>query len=355
MIEIIKNFNISGELLKFDGIKNGLVNKTYLVETSTNKYILQRINNFVFKNPVIVMNNIELITSQLKMKKIKTLNIVYTKDFKNIYYDQKDKGFYRMYDFLTTMENVNVKNYEISLEVGKVIGEFQNILSICNTNELKETITDFHNAPKRLKKLRKVYSSLKDDDDRKIKATKLYEFIINNEEKISIIQKKIDKGIIPIRIAHNDTKLNNVMFDKTSKKAVALIDLDTVMPGTILFDYADAIRTTASISNEDEKNIDLIGFDDKVFTSLSIGYLSKMYYILTNDELCNMINSIEVIIIECAIRFLTDFLERDIYFKIDYPDHNYIRAINQIELFKCCIEKEEMWSQIIKRILTKLN
>lgn len=355
MMEVINNFNINGEIVKFDNIKNGLVNKTYLVETSTNKYILQKINNFVFKNPITVMNNIELITAELKMKNLKTLNIVYTKDCKNIYYDVKNASFYRMYDYLASLENIDDKNCKTSLEVGKAIGEFQNILSICDTDSLKETISDFHNAPKRLEKLKKVYNILKDDDERKQKVTSLYDYILKNQEKVNLIQEKIDKGIIPIRIAHNDTKLNNVMFDKTSKKAVALIDLDTVMPGSILFDFGDAIRTTASNCSEDETNIDLVGFDDKLFTSLSVGYLSKMYYILTNDEVSNMINAIEVIIIECAIRFLTDYLERDVYFKIDYPSHNYVRAINQIKLFECCIEKETKWTKIIKKILDKLN
>lgn len=355
MMDIVNNFKIDGKPVKLEKFKNGLINKTFLVKTTKCKYILQKINEYVFKNPFIVMDNIDLITSQLQNRNIKTLNIIRTTDNKNIYFDEETTSYYRMYDFLNEMENINEKNYYTSLEVGKAIGKFQNNLSRCETYNLKETIKDFHNTPKRLDYLTKVYQSLPNNNIRKLKSKNLYDYIIGNKDKITKIQEQIDMGIIPIRIAHNDTKLNNVMFDKKTSKAVAMIDLDTVMPGTILFDFGDAVRTTASVVDEDEQNFDLIEFDDKLFSSLVTGYLSQMYDVLTIDEVNNLICAVETIIMECAIRFLTDYLENDIYFKIEYDEHNFVRATNQVILFTKCVKKEKKWENIINILMNKFN
>ncbi len=353
-MEIVNNFNIVGQINKIEPIKNGLVNKTYLVETSKCKYILQRINNYVFKNPILVMNNIELITNKLKLNNVETLNIIKTLDNNNIYIDNLNESYYRMYDYLNTMEQVSNNDYHSCLGVGKTIGEFQKILSNTDIKLLKVTIDDFHNTPKRLNKLINLFNSVNDSNIRKQKSTWIYDYIIKNKDKVNIIQEKINNGLIPIRIAHNDTKLNNVMFDKITKKAVALIDLDTVMPGSVLFDYGDAIRTCASNSVEDDLDISLINFNDKLFASFTVGYLSKMYNVLTKEEINLLVNSVETITLECAIRFLTDYLENDVYFKIDYPEHNLVRAINQIILFNSCLFNEKRWQVLINDILNRL-
>ncbi len=355
MLEIASKFNLEGNPLVVKNYANGLVNKTYLVETTKDKYILQRINNYVFKNPLKVMNNIELITRQLKEKNIPTLSIVYTKDLKNIYYDKSDNSYYRMYTFLNTMENVNEKNYHVNLEVGKAIGEFQSILVTCDTTSLDETIRDFHNTPLRLKRLEEVFQGLNNSNLRKQKSTSIYNYLLSQQAKISSIQHKIDNGIIPIRIAHNDTKLSNIMFDKTTKKALALVDLDTVMPGTVLFDYADAVRTTSSTVNETETDLSKIELDSSKFVALTIGYLSKMHNVLNQEELNSLFDAVETIILECSIRFLTDYLENDCYFKIDYPEQNYDRAINQLTLYLKCLDKETKFQKLVKLIINTMK
>ncbi len=354
MLEIVDKFNLEGNPLIVKNYANGLVNKTYLVETTKHKYILQRINNYVFKNPLKVMNNIELITRQLKEKNIPTLSIVYTKDSKNIYYDKSDNSYYRMYKFLTTMENVVDKTSHVNLEVGKAIGEFQSILATCDTTNLDETIINFHNTPLRLRRLKEVYTRLDSSNSRKQKSALIYHFLISQVDIISVIQQKIDKGLIPIRIAHNDTKLSNIMFDKNTKKALALVDLDTVMPGTALFDYADAVRTTASTACEAEKELSKVDIDDAKFVALTIGYLSKMHNVLNHEELDCLFVSVETIIMECCIRFLTDYLENDTYFKIDYDEQNYDRAINQLTLYTRCLNKKEKYEKLIKLIIKRL-
>lgn len=355
MLEIASKFNLEGSPLVVKNYANGLVNKTYLVETTKHKYILQRINNYVFKNPLKVMNNIELITRQLKEKNIPTLSIVYTKDLKNIYYDKSDNSYYRMYNFLNTMENVNDKSCQINLEVGKAIGEFQSILATCDTTNLNETIRDFHNTPLRLDRLEEVFQTLDSTNIRKQKSSKIYYYLISQREKISFIQHKIDKGIIPIRIAHNDTKLSNIMFDKNTKKALALVDLDTVMPGTVLFDYADAIRTTSSTVHETEKDLSKVDLDSSKFVALTVGYLSKMHTVLNQAELNSLFDAVETIILECSIRFLTDYLENDSYFKIDYFEQNYDRAINQLTLYMKCLDKETKFQELVKLIIKRLQ
>lgn len=353
MLEIANKFSLEGNLVSVKNYANGLVNKTFLVETTKRKYILQRINSYVFKNPLKVMNNIELITTQLCKRRIPSLQIIYTKDEKNVYYDKSDSSYYRMYNFLDTMENMTERSNYVNLEVGKAIGEFQSILSKCDTSNLVETIKDFHNTPLRLKHLERSFISLDNSSKRKQKSSPLYYYIIKEKEKISQIQQKIDKGKIPLRIAHNDTKLSNIMFDKMTKKACALVDLDTVMPGTVLFDYGDAVRTSASTVAETSTDLGLIDIDEKKFCSLTIGYLSKMYNVLSDEELDSLYNAVETIILECSMRFLTDYLENDNYFKIDYPEQNYDRALNQLTLYGKCLMKEEKLKKMTKVILNR--
>ena len=253
------------------------------------------------------------------------------------------------------MENVNDKSYQINLEVGKAIGEFQSILATCDTTNLNETIRDFHNTPLRLDRLEEVFQTLDSTNIRKQKSSKIYYYLISQREKISFIQHKIDKGIIPIRIAHNDTKLSNIMFDKNTKKALALVDLDTVMPGTVLFDYADAIRTTSSTVHETEKDLSKVDLDSSKFVALTVGYLSKMHNVLNQAELNSLFDAVETIILECSIRFLTDYLENDSYFKIDYFEQNYDRAINQLTLYMKCLDKETKFQELVKLIIKRLQ
>lgn len=348
MIDIANQFSIDGKVLKVEDYANGLVNKTYLIVTTKKKYLMQKINHYVFRKPDLLMNNIFLITNYLKEKGIMTLSLITTK--KNELYYQDEKGYYRCYEFVEQAENIHKQSKRSSYEIGKVIGEFQSELSFLNPNLLVETIHDFHHTPKRIEKLKKVYLSSQTNLKRKEKVRVLYEYIMSQTAYISQIQLEVDKGLIPLHIVHNDTKMNNILFDKKTKKAVCLVDLDTVMPGIALFDYADAVRTTAASVKEDEVQLDKITFKDDDFVFLTVGYLSQMKNRLTEMEIEHLVQAIGTITLECAIRFLTDYLENDIYFKTDYTEHNYYRALNQVKLYQEFRKKEEKWTQVIQKI-----
>lgn len=352
MKKIVKKFLIKEPLVTVADYANGLVNKTFLVETINNKYILQRINKYVFKNPADVMNNIVKITKHLQRKNQSTLSIVKTNDGRSFYYD--GENYYRCYRYLEGKKSYETaSDYHQCLEAGRIIGKFQGLLRDLKPQMLSETIVDFHNTPKRIAQLEEAF--FKCQNFAKISETKeLVSYIVDKKDIISQIQTEIDKGIIPIRIVHNDTKINNIMFN-LDNKASCLVDLDTVMPGIALFDYADAIRTTASLTKEDETNIDLIGFNDQYFASLTVGYLSQMLDELTDIELSLLFNAIVTITLECAARFLTDYLKDDIYFKTDYPTHNLERAKSQLRLCEILFAKEEAWNEIIKQIVNHLR
>lgn len=353
MKDIIKNFKIKGKLIKISEVKNGLVNKTYLIKTNKALYLLQKINHYVFKNPDKLMHNINIVTKHLNKKRTRTLEIIKTIDNKLYYYD--DVNYYRIYKYIVDLKNVEVINNKTVLEVGKTIGKFQLELMDLNHDLLFETIPNFHNFISRINDLIKSYEKCNFYDIRKFKGTKYYNYIISNSQKNMLIQEKIKKGDIPLRITHNDTKLNNILFDKLNNLGVCLIDLDTVMPGSILFDYADACRSSIVTVDENSLDIDNIDLDDSKFVSLTIGYLSKIKDRLTKEETNLLVDAIGTIVIECATRFLTDYFNHDIYFKIDYEEQNLDRAINQLKLYECFLKKEEYYKSLVKIILRRLN
>ena len=313
MKQIVRKFNIEGKVNNITSLFGGLINKTYLVETDKKKYLLQRINKYVFNNPIDVMSNISKITQHIKEKHEPTINIIKSNDKD---YCIVNDEYYRLYDYMDKCCNNCNHNYSTCLEAGKAVGKFQYLLFDFNPLELVETIHNFHNLSSRIEQLKIAYHKLPDDDERKIQCEYLYSYIIKEANNNKSVEDKIENGIIPIRIVHNDTKLNNIMFDKKTNKAITLIDLDTVMPGSILYDYGDMIRATSTYNDENETNTDNIKYDDQLFIALTIGYLSKMYDKITYDEVKELVNVIGVITLECSSRFLTDYLSYDKYFII---------------------------------------
>lgn len=353
MENIIEKFKIQGCIKKIEENKNGLVNKSYIVSTTTNQYLIQIINHYVFENVEGLMNNIYKVTTELKRKGKVTLDIVMTTDNKTYYYDKLEHKYYRMFKFLEGLKNVDLNNDLVVIEAGKTIGNFQLNLSDYDYLELIDTIKDFHNIESRVIKLIKSYNNENVEIIRKIKSREMFNHIIKRYQKFTIINDKINKGIIPIRIAHNDTKLNNIMFDKNNI-GVCLVDLDTVMPGTILFDFGDAVRSICSSTNEDDFNLDEIDLVDQRFVYLCIGYLSKTYQFITKEEVDLLVNAVGTIILECAIRFLTDYLDNDIYFKTEYDEHNFDRASNQFKLYEKFIEKETLYTNLLDSIYSRM-
>ena len=338
MIKVLNHYAFKDNVKDIKPYGNGNINKTYLVETFGNdKYILQEINTKVFKKPKEVMKNIEMVTTHIRNAHIENnlssdnavLEIVYTNN--NDSYVKINHQYWRAYKFVNNSETYETtEDPNLFKQVGIAIGAFQKFLNDFEPNKLFVTIPDFHNTPKRYEALCKAIES--DKYNRAIDVFHEIKFIYDRKDRLSIITDALDNDEIPIRVSHNDTKLNNVMIDKTTKKAVCIIDLDTVMPGSVLYDFGDAIRIGASASNEDESDLSKIKLDLPLFEAFTEGFLSEMSEILTDTEKKLLVDSVWVITMEITIRFLTDYLNNDQYFRIDYPKHNLTRVYAQMKL-----------------------
>lgn len=364
ILEIIKNFKFNGTLTKIEENNQGNINTSYILTFTNNnkitKYILQKINSFVFKDPLSILNNIELVIDHINktntlQTNYKTITFIKTKNNESIYKHVNNCKieYYRAYQYIEnsiSYNNLNeAKNNKklIAYNAGKTIGYFHKLLDTLPINNFSETIQNFHNTPLYFNKLQ---TSIKDN---KIN-NKLLDEISSRIEKYSSIYNNLGKTI-PIKITHNDTKLNNILFDKQTFNGLALIDLDTIMPGSRLFDIGDGVRSTCANCNEDETNENLIFLDMDLTKEYINGYLSETYNILEQEELNNITNAIKTITYELAIRFLTDFLNGNIYFKIAYQNHNFDRFKNQFILLKDIERKSSEIEKYIKNIYNQLK
>ena len=342
--QILNNYNIDGELVRVEQNNSGNINKTYIATFLNNgeskKYLVQKINTNVFPEPYKLMSNIEKVTKFIKKEQLKgkdnehkTLDVIKTNKNELLCEVGEDKEYYRIYEFIENAIAYNYStDYEIVKKTGEAFGNFQKMLSNYPMNQLEETIKDFHNTKKRLQQL---YKDIKiDSKNRATEVAELIVFILKREDICAMIIDKLETGEIPLRVTHNDTKVNNVLMNKKTKDYLAVIDLDTVMPGSLLFDYGDGIRSTASNAKEDETELSKVYINLDLFEAYTDGYMSEMADNLTDEELSLMGESIRIITLELGIRFLNDYINGDTYFKIEYDKHNLDRAINQLALVK---------------------
>lgn len=344
--EVVKQFAITSDIAPYG---NGHINDTYCVGTP--RLILQRINTNIFKDPDGLMENIENVTAFLR-KKIQaeggnpdreTLTVIKTVDGKNCY-KHDDNNVFRMYIFIEHTKSIeNDKTYDDLYEAGLGFGRFQRMLEDFPVEILHETIPDFHNTPKRVEALKKAIeenlAGRRDSVQEEIK------FALEKSAFADRVVKGMEAGKIPMRVTHNDTKINNILFDEKTGKAVSVIDLDTVMPGSMLYDFGDALRMGGSTGAEDETDLSKVNFDAKAFESFAKGYIAEMKDSLTDDELKLLPFSVKLLTYECGIRFLTDYLNGDTYFKIHREHHNLDRARNQ---FKLVADLENMEEELLK-------
>ena len=346
--DIISNFNIEGEMINCDVVNAGNINSTYIVSMQQKdgtilKYLLQKINAKVFNESSILMKNIENVTNYLEMQMRKNhddahqvLKVIHTKNGKSLCNIKKESGerdYYRVYKYIDdAISYDNSKNKDVVYYTGKAFGNFQRLLKDYPIKRLTETIKDFHDTEKRYNKL--MDDIIIDSEDRVIEVAPEIVFLLKHEEYYSLIMDELGTPAIPLRVTHNDTKVNNVLMNKDSSDFLAVIDLDTVMPGSMLFDYGDGVRSTASTAKEDEKDLTKVSLDLDLFEAYTDGYLSEMAEYLTYEEVNLMADAIRIITLELAIRFLNDYINGDTYFKTDYEKHNLDRTRNQIALVK---------------------
>ena len=360
--KILDNYNIKGKLINIKEDNTGNINKTYIITFINNgieyKYLVQQINTNVFNDPYILMENILGVTNYLKEQIIlnndnnhKVLEIIKTKDNNPMCYIYDKNGvkkYYRIYKYIDNSISYDKSfNKDIVYNTGKAFGNFQKLLNNYPMNSLNETIKDFHDTKKRYDKLIKDINNL--SNDRVKEAYQEIEFIIKHQTICDLIIKKLNNNTIPYRVTHNDTKVNNVLMNKETLDYLAVIDLDTVMPGSMLFDYGDGIRSTACTCLEDEHDLTKVKIDLELFESYTRGYLSEISDCITQEELNLMAKSIEIITLELAIRFLNDYINGDTYFKVEYNKQNLYRTKAQLALVKDIETKLDYMDSFIKK------
>jgi hypothetical protein len=320
-------------------------------------YILQRINHHVFKNPEGLMKNIEAVTSHLQ-KKIKeaggdssreTLNLIPTVDG-NSYFKTDTGNYWRVYIFIDNACTYEVvENMRHVYHAGKAFGTFQNLMSDFPPSELIETIPDFHNTSKRYDKFIKAVA--RDEKNRCDSCRREIEFATERAAIASHLSEKLHKDQIPERVTHNDTKFNNVMIDIQTGEGICVIDLDTVMPGLSLYDFGDSIRSITNPAREDERDINKVNFDLKIFDQYTRGYLESTRDFLSQEEIKQLPFSAILMTYESGIRFLTDHLEGDNYFKIQRENHNLDRTRTQFKLVQDMEEQFDNMIGIVKKYI----
>ncbi len=338
MLKILSNFPFNGSLVSIEPINEGLINTTILATYDKGKYIVQKINTNVFTKPDELMKNIVDVTKYLKKSieenggdpEKQTLHFLQTNDGKYYYVDE-DGSCWRSYCY---QDNAYTLGSDCSLEekyeAARAFGEFQYLLGNFPGNELFETIENFHFTPSRLENLKNAIRNDKFDRVKEVKEE--IDFFLSRENNVNIVTDMLANGELPIRVTHNDTKINNVLFDSASKKSICVIDLDTIMPGSLLYDFGDGIRTGATDGEED--NPDTVGLNLKAYEAYTKGYLDGAKGGLTQNEIDLLPFSVILLTQEVAMRFLTDYLDGDAYFKTSFKGHNLQRTRAQIKLIK---------------------
>ena len=361
---VINHFAFSGEFIRGESLKCGNINDTYITtfkgeNGQTNTYILQRINHNVFKEPNNLMENVMAITRHIRKKVIKeggnpareTLNFVPTLDGKYIY-KCKNGNYWRAYNYIDGVRTYQVAENPLHVyNAGKAFGRFQKLLSDFPAHNLHVTIPDFHHTPKRYKFF---LDSVKNDAAGRVEKVKEeIEFVKERENKLPVLVDLLDSGELPLRVTHNDTKFNNVLIDDISGEGVCVIDLDTVMPGTSLYDFGDSIRSGANTAEEDEKDLSKVSLDMVLFEEYTRGFLEMTYDFLNPVEIENLPFSAILITLELGMRFLTDYINGDVYFKTRYENHNLDRARVQFKLAADMEEKYNRMTEIVQKYVKK--
>jgi Ser/Thr protein kinase RdoA (MazF antagonist) len=324
---------------------DGLINRTWKVTTDSAAYILQQVNQAVFKNPIIIDQNVSRIKAYLNSNYPSYLFISPLFDVSGASLVESQSGCFRLFPFVANSHALNVVNTpQEAFEAARQFGKFTRLLNDFEVSELKLTLPDFHNLSLRYDEFLTACETA--SAERKQKSGSSIMFIKENKEIVSIFKKIVDQHEIPQRVIHHDTKINNVLFDKDDK-GICVIDLDTVMPGYFISDVGDMIRTYVSPSGEEETNLAKINVRKPFFRAIYDGYMEQMGDVLTSTEKAYFIYAGKFMIFMQGLRFLTDYLENDVYYGQKYEGHNLCRAENQITLLQRYLEIEEQLKQVI--------
>jgi hypothetical protein len=359
--DIVQQFQTDGVFWDAAPYGTGHVNDTHLVTcyqpSRRSTYTLQRINHAIFSDPVSLMDNIIRVTTHIQTKlaqedfsdiQRRVLSVIPTDDGHGCYRDPKG-NYWRMYRFIDGVQSYDYLNSsDHAYEAARTFGRFQRYLSDLPASMLNETIPDFHNTPKRLKVFLEILD--RDPHNRAVQAKQEIRFILEHAPMCEGLLDLAGEGLIPERITHNDTKINNVLFDQDTHEGLCVIDLDTVMSGLWPYDFGDMVRTATCRASEDERDLSKVSIDVTYFEQIARGFALELSGILTDAEKQNLVFAGKLITFEQMIRFLGDYLDGDRYYKIHRPGHNLDRARTQMKLIQSIQAQEEKLHELTERI-----
>ncbi|HUJ16576.1 MAG TPA: aminoglycoside phosphotransferase family protein [Nitrospirota bacterium] len=360
VLDVFSRFNVPGRIEKAERFGSGLINDTYLCEVQggggVRRYLLQRVNKNVFRRPDLVMENIGTVTSHIAARlrvqggvdpETVAPALVLTRD-NGSYHRDPSGAFWRMFHFIeagTVLDSVTDPGH--AREVGRAIGRFQALVSDLPPAKLHFTLPGFHHTPRSLKE---YDDALRQDARARAREAGAERDLVEQRRGLApLLTDLMDAGALPVRVVHNDPKVNNVMVDRSTGEALCMLDLDTVQPGIAPFDFGDCVRSAANPAGEDAEDLDASRLDLTLFESIARGYLQEAGSFLTAKEIELLPASVKVITFELGIRFLADYLRGDTYFKINYPSHNLRRARVQFRLLESIEAAEEKMSDFIGR------
>ena len=348
--QVCRIFCIEGTFAAYQEITVGNVNRTYKADFlqadgTTRSYMVQAVNTVAFKDPVAVMHNIDRVTGHIRAKKpgYTVLQFYHTKD--GVPYHFEGDVFWRVFNYIPSVTHNACEDLEVVRSAGEAFGEFQRMLDDFDPANLYLTIPDFHNTKQRYRKLEADIAA--NPLGRVAEVREELDWLLGVKEQACVLCDLLLQGKLPLRVTHNDTKINNVLIDQEGKHALVVIDLDTVMPGLLGYDFGDAIRYAANCVEEDCCQAGKAQVDMAVFRAFTQGFLTHTADMLTQAEVDTLALSCFVLTCEQAVRFLDDYLLGSPYFKIQYPEHNLVRARCQIALAKDMLARQEEMQQIV--------
>lgn len=354
LLEIASHFELDSKPVSCEKFGHGHINKTFRLQTEKGTlYILQMVNNYVFHDVNMLMNNIYIVSSFLISKGHESLNII--KTITGDLYYMTQKRFYRMYDFAPNSLSLDeaAPDSPIIKYTSEAYGDLHMNLAELDASKLGEVIPDFHNTPKRYENFLKAIEI--NYHNRRALCEKEIEIIKGYKDKYSLVVDALEKKEIHLIVTHNDPKINNVLFDKDTKKFRCVIDLDTAMPGSILYDFGDALRSLFTGLQEGNKDTSLVKVNFLLYENFLTGYASKMKNVFTKREIELLPFSVFLISIELAMRFLDDFLRGDLYFRAKEENGNLNRARTQIALAQDVLKNLDKLNQMTTEIIEKLK
>ncbi len=354
---ICRVFCIEGTYAGHQEITVGNVNRTYKVDFvqedgAFKSYMVQALNTVAFKDPVAVMHNIDLVTKHIRAKKpgYASLEFYCTENGPSYYFE--GDVFWRVFNHIPSVTHDVCEDLAVVRSAGEAFGEFQMMLADFAPEKLYLTIPDFHNTKQRYLKLEADVAA--DPLGRVAEVKEELEWLMSVRDRACVLCDLLQEGKLPLRVTHNDTKINNVLFDESGKKALVVIDLDTVMPGLVGFDFGDAIRFAANCVEEDSRDCCRAGVDMDVFRAFAEGFLSYAAPMLTQLEIDTLALSCFVLACEQAVRFLDDYILGSPYFKINYPEHNLVRTRCQVALAKNMLERQAEMDAVVQECAARL-